>query len=176
MIWESCYWKEPLLKDRKYLLSFRRNESTSEKTLAGLEKRIFLSFYSIRKLIEADKLSTKNVDSKWSIYSYYNKSRVDKMNWHKIDVKYDFTNRQKERRNLRWICNQVIHSYVFILGFDEKGKISCFYISSDREKNIKLYEVSRQEMLDIFKTIGSDYPSASHGYRGKDGEWITKQW
>jgi hypothetical protein len=176
MIWESCYWKEPLLEDRRYLLRFRCTDTTSEKTLAGLEKRIFLSFYSVRKLIEANRLSTKNINSNWPLLSYPNKSKVDLLNWHRIDEKYNLEKVNKEKRNLLWLCNQVIHSFVFILNFDDYGKLSGFYVSSDRLRNKKLYQIERKQYLDILKLIGNDYPANSKGYRNKSGDWIFKNW
>jgi len=176
MIWESCYWKEPLLKYRNYLLRFRCNNTTGEKTLSGLEKRIFLSFYSIRKLIDADKLSTANVNSSWPVFSYRNVSRVDLMNWHKINVKYDLEQENLETRSLRWICNQVIHSFVFALGFEDDGKLYGFFISSDKKRNKALYQIRRKQILDILKLIGNDYPEHIDGYRNRDGDWISKQW
>ena len=148
MIYESCYWKEPLLKDRDYLLRFRCTDSTKEKTLSLLEKKLFFSFYSIRKLIEADKLSTANVNSSWLVFSYRNISRVDLMNWHKIYEKYDLEQEYQEMRSLRWICNQVIHSFVFVLVFEDDGKLFGFYFSSDKERNRKLYQIRRKQILD----------------------------
>lgn len=159
MIWESCYWKEPLLKVRKYLINFRHKENTSQKTLAEIEKNIFISFYSIRKLIEANKLSTINVHSKWSILSYQNISKVNMLDWDKIDEKYNLNEKKHEKKELVFICNQIIHSYVFVLDFDDYGKLSGFYISSDYERNKKLYFLQRREILEILKLIGSDYPA-----------------
>lgn len=176
MIWGSCYWKEPLLKDRNYLLRFRCSNTTGEKALAELEKRIFLSFYSIRKLIEAEELSTVNVNSSWPVFSYRNISRVDLMNWHKIDEKYDLEQENQETRSLHWICNQVIHSFVFVIDFEDDGKLSGFFISSDKERNKKLYQIRRKQILDILKLIGNDYPAHLDGERNKEGDWITKQW
>lgn len=173
MIWESYYWKESLLKDRKYLLRFRCNDTTTEKTLVEIEKKIFVDFYSIRKLIEANKISTSNADSNWTVYSYKNISRVDIMNWYKIDAKYNLGKEQQEKKNLLWICNQFIHSFVFVLNFDNFGKLSSFYISSDRERNIKLYQIRRKEFLDILRLIGYDYPAYTEMNRNKDGDWVV---
>jgi hypothetical protein len=52
MIWESCYWKEPLLEmaGRLRALKAGRHRLT-EKRLVELERDIFIGFYSIRKLL-----------------------------------------------------------------------------------------------------------------------------
>ncbi len=176
MIWESCHWKEPLLENRKYMQRFRCTDSTLESTLAKLEKIIFLGFYSIRKLIDAVKLSNTTVESSWPVKAYPNCDRIDLMNWHRIEEKYSFEKDVSLHKSLRWLCNQVIHSFVFVLDFDEKGKLFGIFVSSDRERNRYLYYVDRKTILTIFKLVGSDYPHDSKRIRDLNGDWITKQW
>ena len=159
MIWESHCWKEALLKDRDYLARFRISDSTREDTLAGIEKRIFISFYAIRKLMDAEKLSTSNVDSQWPIVWYPNVSRIDILNWDNITEKYNLDSKHCEVRKLRWLCNQVIHSFVFIIDFAENGMIGGIFISSDREKNKRVFFVERRTLMDVLKLIGNDYPA-----------------
>ncbi len=174
MIWESCYWKEPLLKERKYLSQFRITNSTKESTLAGLEKRIFISFYAIRKLIEANKLTKSNLSIKWEIASYLNIARVDIMNWYKIDEKYDLSKETYESKNLRWICNQIIHSFVFVLEFRKSGLFDGVFVSSDRDKNKRVHYLTRKLIFEIFDMVGNDYPYSSFYYRNKDGELVVE--
>ena len=89
MIWESCYWKEDLLKSEKWLLekviSRRR---PSEKLLVEFEKCMFITAYQVRKLIEAKKLSNSLVDSSLPITEYGNIKKVTLMNWHRLDELY----------------------------------------------------------------------------------------
>ena len=170
MIWESHHWKEPLLEDRDYLLRFRISDSTTEKTLAGIEKRLFLSFYSIRKLIEAEKLTNATCESKWKLFRHKKTSRVDRLNWHKIEEKYDLEKKEEAVRDLQWICNQIIHSFVFTPNFDEKGKLSGFYVSTDRERNKFLYHLDRTSLFQILKRVGTDYPSSSESHRDSKGD------
>lgn len=176
MIWESYHWKEPLLKERKYLSQFRASPNTKESTFAGIEKRIFISFYAIRKLIEADKLTTSHLSLKWEIAKYPNKELVDIMNWHKIDQKYDLSKETYENRDLRWICNQIIHSFVFILVFRDSGAFDGTFVSSDRNKNKCVYFFSRKLILTLLDLVGNDYPAASRRIRGEDGQWITENY
>lgn len=176
MIWESYHWKEPLLKERKYLSKFHATPNTKESTFAGLEKRIFISFYAIRKLIDADKLTTAYLSRKWNIAKYPNMGFVDIMNWHNFDKKYDLSKETYETRDLEWICNQVIHSFVFILNFRESGLFDGIFVSSDRNKNKCIYCFTRKLIFELFDLIGNDYPPASRRVRGKDGQWITENY
>jgi len=59
MIWESWYWKQPLLEVAERLESFRASNDLSEDQIAQVERGIFIGFYSVRKLFEA---STKITD------------------------------------------------------------------------------------------------------------------
>ena len=57
MIWESEYWKKPLLRLANKFTEWQTPRIWDEKDLVGLEKDLFIAFYSIRKLIDARKLS-----------------------------------------------------------------------------------------------------------------------
>lgn len=46
MTHKSAYWKEPLIKTAKGLVSLNLSECTKERTLVRIEKDCFISFYS----------------------------------------------------------------------------------------------------------------------------------
>jgi len=52
MIWESYYWKTPLLRMARRLRALKTAGELSEKQLVQIERDIFIGFYSIRKLFE----------------------------------------------------------------------------------------------------------------------------
>jgi len=51
MIWESAYWKQPLLKAAAYLQRVKITNRTKESTFVKIERELFIGFYSIRKLL-----------------------------------------------------------------------------------------------------------------------------
>lgn len=53
MIWESCYWKQPLLEMAGRLQHLKTASTLSDQELAQVERDIFIGFYSVRKLLEA---------------------------------------------------------------------------------------------------------------------------
>ena len=67
MIYESHYWKEPLLASAKWLSKLRLIENTRETTYVKLEKELMLGFYSVRKLIETIKISDSTKKLKFDI-------------------------------------------------------------------------------------------------------------
>ena len=52
MIYDSFYWKEPLLQTANWLRRVRLSERTSERTYVRVEREVFVGFYSIRKLFD----------------------------------------------------------------------------------------------------------------------------
>ena len=161
MIYESAYWKEPLIKTAKWLVCVRLSERTQERTFVRIEKEVFLSFYSIRKLIEALKVSDNIRDAKTVLAWHPNLNHVHHMNWEHIDLLYDLNTINKEERDVLFLCNQFIHSFVFSI-YEQEGRIGGFYVTSDFNKNRKLYRVSLDQVVVLFRLIGRNYPSQAY--------------
>ena len=176
MIWESKYWKEPLLKSARYLQRLRLSDRTSERTFVRIEKEVFLGFYSIRKLLDTFKISDSTKAMKFEVAWHPNRLPVDYMNWHKIEENYDLSIQKSETRDLRFICNQFIHSYIFIPS-ECDNRLDGFFVASDRERLTKCYFVKLEQVLQAFRVVGNDYPanlqlhrdSATGQFRG--GVW-----
>ena len=58
MIYESSYWKEPLLAAADFLSTIRIDEEDSDDDLARVEREILIGFYSVRKLLDTFKVSS----------------------------------------------------------------------------------------------------------------------
>ncbi|CCG95774.1 hypothetical protein DET61_1154 [Marinobacter nauticus] len=157
MIWESSDWKEPLLKSAKWLRSVKFSDRTQEKTFVRIEKELFIGFYSIRKLLETLKVSDSTKKLKFEVEWYPNKEPVHDLNWHHLDRLYDLSSRHLETRDIGFLCNQFIHSYVFVVAGD--AEIDGVYIASDKIRNKKVYFVSLQNILRAFRVVGRDYPA-----------------
>ena len=133
-------------------------ERWPERSLVAVEKDVFNAFYAIRKLMDAKKLSLRV--EKMSIALSWFPSRgkpVTHMNWHKLDRLYDFSKRTTTRKKLRFISNQLIHSYVFSTLFDD-NRLKGFLFCSERDRNRFLYQVGLAELISVLGKVGSDYP------------------
>ena len=64
---------------------------------------------------------------------------ITKMNWHKIDSLYNLEIDVDVTFLLREVCNQVIHSYVFIVSENVEGYFSGIFVTSDRQRNKELF-------------------------------------
>jgi hypothetical protein len=160
MIHESFYWKQPLLKTAKWLAGLHIEDKTRERSFVRVEKELFIGFYAIRKLLDTykvtDKTKAKSFNLKWSPLK--GQKPGDYFNWHRIDEHYDLSERHTETRNIRFLCDQFIHSFVFIPAFTSRGKLSGFYLSSDRARHKRLYFVEIKQVLSAFQTVGQDNP------------------
>jgi len=160
MIWASSDWKKPLLKLSKKINKWKER-SLSDKNLIDIEKTILMGFYSIRKLVDAHKLSNATQEMKINIFTYPNINNVTLMNWHKIHELYNLSEENIEQRRISFVYNQLIHSYVFMVDDNDDGGFSGIFFSSDTQRNKTLFKITADELIRIFNTVGSDYPSKS---------------
>lgn len=158
MIWESYYWKQPLLKSATWLKRVRLGSGTRETTFVRIEREVFFGFYSIRKLLDTCKLTTKARGLAFELCVYPNLRKVGYLNWHHIERLYDLNKQGSEQRKLRFVCNLFVHSYLFLIVEDESGRIEGFYITTDTDKNKKVYFVSLDCVCTAFRSVGRDYP------------------
>jgi hypothetical protein len=157
MIDDSYYWKIHLLRQSDELQKRMMQRRWPDSSLARFEQTIMLGFYSVRKLIESKKITNTAVKRSIPVYAYAPTGQKPHLrNWYKIDRLYALDKPAKQNVKLLFLCNQVIHSYVFLPLFDEDGKLSGIFVVSDRERSKALFQISLQTIIDIFKAIGND--------------------
>ena len=160
MIAESRYWKHDLLKRAKSLRARKNQKRWPEVSFARFEQTIMLGFYSIRKLIEASKLSDSTNDRQIKIVSYpWTGKTVTLMNWHHIDRHYDFESPTDETCGLLFMCHQIVHSFVFMPAFDENVLLDGMLFTSDRYRHEKLHHAEIDDIIELFEHVGRDYPN-----------------
>ena len=160
MIYESKFWKDDLLKQAKNLWSRVTQKRWTENSFARLEQTVMLGFYSIRKLIEAKKLSDLVANQDIEVFVYKSKDEpVTRINKSRIGKLYDFNDEQVISKSLIFFCNQFVHSYVFEIAVNENNCLDGIFASSDRERNQALYYIKIHKLINIFEQVGSDYPA-----------------
>jgi hypothetical protein len=177
MIHESSYWKEPLLAAADLLSAIRINEDEPDDDLARVEREVLIGFYSIRKLLDTFKVSgsTKTMSFGLRYFEIESGSRVDYFNRWEIDELFDLERPLSETRDLTFLCNQFVHSYVHLFEIGESQAVEGVFVASDRARNDRLYFVSREQIVRIFRAVGSDYPSRQHYQRdAKTGQWEVR--
>lgn len=177
MIGESFYWKSDLLKHAEALRKRVGQKRWPDASFARCEQIIMLGFYSIRKLTESAKLTDKVSKMSVPIRLYPPTGRiVHLLNLHRLDKLYDFDKTKKRTASLPFLCDQIIHSYVFSLLFDEGGKLTAILVSSDRRRSKELLEVSIQKVIDIFEKVGRDEANVAVTFKFDEekGDYIYK--
>ncbi len=169
MIWESRYWKEDLERKVESLTKRKTQKRWLESSFAKVEQDIMISFYSIRKLMEARKITDELANSSLPVKIHDSKNDfITTLNWHKIDKHYDLENPTYSNRDIRHISNQIIHSFVFAFEFSEEGTLTGFFFNSDKTKFSRLYYISLDDVLGLFTDVANDFPNVIHHYFDPD--------
>lgn len=162
MIYESGYWKADLLKRADKLYRRTQQRRWSETSLARFEQEVMLGFYAVRKLQEARKISGRLWNRPVPLIQFRSSGKaVRHLNWDRIDVLYKLDTPDCVQRPLSFVTNQVIHSYVFVPGFDESNRLVNLFFASDREKDRLLSAVTVSEIAQIFEEVGNNDPVSS---------------
>lgn len=170
MISESSYWKDPLLTAADWLETVRFADDELKRVRA--EQELLLGFFGIRKLLDTFKVSDSTRDLVIRVEQHKCVKRVDYLNSHRIDELYDLASSTRELRDLNFVCNQFVHSYVLSIVGDENDNFSGCFVASDYVRNSKVYFVSSSNILSVFRTVGQDYPRKITMDRDEEtGQW-----
>lgn len=162
MINESYPWKQDLLRRKRLILKFNcANLQDSAYTV--IEKAVFYSAFIIRKLIDCRVKVSDEVDAyKFTIKGYCTRKNVDVMHrWPDENSHYWEHETMVCTKLGKDVCNWLIHSYIFFFGFDEVGKIDSFFVSSDFDRNKKLYRIELKDWIAYMEFVGYDSVVAS---------------
>ncbi|MGV3527841.1 MAG: hypothetical protein ACO1OO_03020 [Flavisolibacter sp.] len=182
MIYESYYWKSELIKlSKKLTKRIRYKRFWTDSQNGAFEKEIMIGFYVIRKLIEAHKVPNELISTKIKGKRYPNKGKiVHLMNNHKFPEYYDFENGKEDKLDLKFLINQIVHSYIFSPNFElnDAGdlELSTIHFCSDDHRNKWIYELTLLNIIELFEKIGnSNVTSASYYFDEQKKDYRTKQ-
>jgi hypothetical protein len=113
VIWESGPWKDLLVTDANLLERWCAKTSVTERRSMLIERKVFLAAYTIRKLYEAQKLSTSFRDQSLRCRTY--PAIFDRITHHSVglDELYDFGSTEERVIAGRDLIDLIIHSFVF---------------------------------------------------------------
>ena len=133
-----------------------------ETSFAKLEMEVFIAAYCIRKLFEAAKTSSSTTAYQFNVKAYrFIGTNITKINWHEFDEHYDLRKPKIFRKDALFICNQLVHSYVFAPDLKRTGGLRGIFFCSDRERHSWLYLLAIDELIRYLKKVGRDYPNYS---------------
>jgi len=176
MIWESNYWKDDLLRRAKMLRVRTRQKRWPEASSAKVELALMTGFYAVRKLIEAKKLTDALVAKRIPVWEFPAIGKpIHLFNWHHIDRLYALQKSKKSQIDVEHLCHQFVHSYVFLLSFDDKRQLNGVFLSSDKKRSSCLYYVEIRAIIDLFERVGRNYSaSGSFAWDAKRLDYVVK--
>ena len=120
-----------------------------------------LGFYTIRKLVEAHQVPDHMVSKGMRLQSCPSTGRaVTFMNYHRFAELYDFSQAAVVSKDLLFVCNQVVHSYVFAPLFRPNGQLQAILFNSDRTRNRELFIATIKDVVGTFRRVGSSDPAS----------------
>lgn len=159
MIYDSYAWKRELRSKKRQItknntiLDFEKNFDLA---YHKVESAILYSAFIIRKLIESEKLSNE-ADEYWlTTKKYLPTKHIDRLHHWCDEDEYNWEKFATQNTEGKKICNQLIHSYVLRLVFEEEGAVIGFFVSSDYDRNKGLLEVSLEDWIKYMDMIIGD--------------------
>jgi hypothetical protein len=169
---DSVIWKEKLEQDVRILRKRLTQRHWAERSVVLFERELMLSFFSIRALIEAGKLTDKTSHKEYRFITYSNKGKiVDDYTKYDIDKVFDLYSPVEKKLSLKLLTHQFVHAYVISTEFSEEGKIIGVLLCSDWEKKNILIQLPISLAIEIIEDVIADEISSIQFERSaKSGE------
>jgi hypothetical protein len=176
MIWETDYWKSDLLRRATRLEARRVQRRWSRLSAGKLEQEIMLGFYSIRKLMDAHCVPDDLVAAGMPLRRCPAVGRrVTYLNYHRFPDLYDFSQPAVVSQSLRFVCNQIVHSYVFAPQFGEDGQLEAVLFNSDRNRSREILIAAIRDVARVFRAVGGSDPASMHAvFDEKRGDFVVR--
>jgi protein-arginine kinase activator protein McsA len=160
MIYNSFFWKEDLRNLKNEICNIKidtKDEDELCKMCHIANRTILYTATIIRVFLESNRLSDAVDKYIMNVVEYSPIKHIDRMHrWCELD-KYNWNNSSKSTRFGKAICNQLLHSYVFSIFFDEDGeRIHSFVVASDFDRNKHLLKVELSDWLNYIDYIVDD--------------------
>jgi len=155
MIFDAQYWKRDLKRLANQLRNWQTQRRWPRASFGSLEKSIMVGFYAIRRLLEAFQpmLPIERADLyQLTVFPSSNK-RFSQLIWPNVHEHFDLAKPKTDRQPLSFICNQVIHSYVFAPWSDANGRLAGIFFSSDRKKHCELFRMEIEAIIKLFEQV-----------------------
>ncbi len=137
MIWNSEPWRRQLLAISAQLEKRRTQRRWPDASLAQLEMDVMLGAYSVRKLLDVQTALTHAVRDRLVTVNAIparNDPRgigPDVMNWDQLERWFPLETVRPATLTVRGLCNQVIHSWVFIPSMADGGGLNSILVTSE---------------------------------------------
>jgi hypothetical protein len=173
LIDDSIPWKEDLGKIAARLEKKRSQQRWTERSGFLVERDIMIGAYAVRRLIEASKVSTPLMATSTNVLAYPLTGERIPDAWSRVRFWefYDMDSPSRESLSIRGVCNQIIHSWMWCLSASKDGRqFDGVYIASDKTRGTKLYHISVDSLISIFRLVADEDIAYSINERQSDGQ------
>jgi hypothetical protein len=173
VITDSTPWKIELLRIADRLERKKTQRRWTEQTGFLVERDVMVGAYALRKLLEARKISDLLANRQVLIKEHVlleGSRPPDMHNRYFIWENYDLDVCKEHAFTLWAFCNQIIHSWNWMISATEDDQFDGFYVSSDRERRSSLYFVAIDLYIELLRAVGSETVVSITMGRDKKGE------
>jgi hypothetical protein len=176
MIWESAYWKNDLIRLNKKITSRLKQVKWTDASNANCEKELMIAGFISRKLFDSKKISAELENYELQIVKFKsNGKRIHLLERLSPELYFDLDNPIKATIKFRTLCNQVIHSYIFILLRNEDRNFTHFWVASDFDKFKFMYQIDVKSYSSVLLEIGMYWPKhESYEFDSIKNDYIVK--
>lgn len=173
MIDDSIPWKEDLLRIADVLERRTAQRRWTERTSFLVERDVMNAAYAVRKLTEARRISDELaaepvVCGRHSLTG----GPVDIWNRYEFYEHYDMERPETVSLSLGEFCNQIIHSWIWMLSATEppSALFDGIYVSSDRARKRHVYFLPADRLISTFRSVGLDDIVSMQMQRDRNGD------
>jgi nucleotide-binding universal stress UspA family protein len=159
LIEDSVPWKEELLRIAETLDRRTTQRRWTERTSFLVERDVMNAAYAIRKLNEARKISDELAQERVTVERHQLLGKpVDIWNRFEFYKHYDMERSDTVQLTLAEFCNQIIHSWVWMISVtdDPSPRFNGIYVSSDRARKRCVYFIPVGTLIRLCREIGVD--------------------
>ncbi len=184
MIADSVPWKDDLGRIASDIERQKTQRRWSERSMYLFERNVMTAAYSIRKLIEARRVSDTLARRSWPVKRYRRTGPVpDGWNRWEPEELYDLNSPESASLSTLELCHQIVHSYMFfpVWNWDESTRrprrqdLTSLCFVGDRRRTSHLYAIDIDDLIALVFTVGDEDVIEVEMRPNADGErWITK--
>lgn len=158
MINDSMPWRAELHRIVARLKRRQAQRRWTEATFASVERDLMVGMFTIRRLVEAEKTSSlfvsRRVAAKVLPLVGPVPNHIDR--WSPWEH-FDFQSTRRAEIDVISLYHEFIHSFIFMLAFDEERNFTGVYVGSDRTKNHHIYEIPISQLIWLFDHVSCEH-------------------
>jgi hypothetical protein len=157
MISDSVPWREHLWKAAAALEKRASSVRWTDRTSVLVERDLMNGMFAIRRLIESAKTSSNLPKERVSCGMHPLTGRVPKIydRW-SFWEHYDMESKQQTQLTVAELVTIFIHSFVLDFYPTSEDGQAMIWIVSDRDRHKRLYSVTLERVIDLFRRVGSE--------------------